>query len=62
MIEIQAKLLRGPVYFSEETIQCLITLRNTPLQSSASSSGESLSQTETGIEHSKQYDQILDSR
>lgn len=32
MIEIQAKLLRGPVYFCEETIQCLITLRNVPPQ------------------------------
>ena len=30
MIEIQAKLLRGPVYFCDETIQCLITLRNIP--------------------------------
>lgn len=28
MIEIQAKLLRGPVYFVNETIQCLITLKN----------------------------------
>lgn len=28
MIEIQAKLLRGPVYFVNETLQCLITLRN----------------------------------
>ena len=34
MIEIQAKLLRGPVYFAEETIQCLITLRNVPPQNS----------------------------
>lgn len=32
MIEIQAKLLRGPVYFAEETIECLVTLRNVPSQ------------------------------
>ena len=31
MIEIHAKLLRGPVYFPDETIQCLITLRNVPV-------------------------------
>lgn len=30
MIEIQAKLLRGPVYFVQETVQCLITLKNIP--------------------------------
>ena len=34
MIEIHAKLLRGPVYFPEETIQCLITLRNVPANNS----------------------------
>lgn len=41
MIEIQAKLLRGPVYFSEETIQCLITLRNIPALSGTESVSES---------------------
>ena len=30
MIEIQARLLRGPVYFGSETIQCLVTLRHVP--------------------------------
>jgi len=30
MIEITAKLVRGPVYFSGEIIECLVTFTNPP--------------------------------
>lgn len=30
MIEITAKLIRGPVYFSGEVIECLVTFSNPP--------------------------------
>ena len=30
MIEITAKLIRGPVYFSGEIIECLVTFTNPP--------------------------------
>lgn len=30
MIEVTAKLIRGPVYFSGEVIECLVTFSNPP--------------------------------
>ncbi|KAJ6220833.1 hypothetical protein RDWZM_006645 [Blomia tropicalis] len=51
MIEIQAKLLRGPIYFGGETIQCLITFQNIPtIQKQSSDNNESSSQSKQSIE------------
>lgn len=59
MIEIQAKLLRGPVYFCEETIQCLITLRNVPSQinsdSETSGSEASADKNNPGTSNNSRY-------